>query len=144
MDLIDLKIIEYVQKNAKMTMKEIAQEVHLSAPAVIERVKKLEEQHVIEGYKAQINLKKVGRFIQAIVLFQSKDCKALAQFCQEHEDVLACYRVAGEISYIAHVATESVEMLEEFIDASMEYGTPSTNIVLSFTKKESIKPIKKS
>lgn len=140
MDLVDLKIVELLQKNAKISMKEMAQIVHLSAPAVTERVRKMEEQNIIEGYRAQLNMKEIGRFIQAIILFESKDCKGLAKFCEQHEDVLACYRVAGEISYIAHVATPSVETLEQFIDASMPYGTPSTNIVLSFTKKDAVMP----
>lgn len=56
-----------------------------------------------------------------------------------HPDVLECYRVAGEISYIVKLATHSVESLEKFIDDSMQYGTPSTNIMLSFHEKNSNK-----
>ncbi|MCT4571901.1 Lrp/AsnC ligand binding domain-containing protein, partial [Bacillus thuringiensis] len=55
-------------------------------------------------------------------------------------DVLECYRVAGEISYIVKIATHSVESLEQFIDDSMQYGTPSTNIVLSSYEKKIITP----
>ncbi|MGE6256360.1 Lrp/AsnC family transcriptional regulator [Heyndrickxia sporothermodurans] len=131
MDHIDYEILKQLEQNAKMSMKEIASHVHLSAPAVAERVKKLEEQHVIEGYHTKVNLNKLDRSITALILFKSTDCKSLAQFCHSHPDVIECYRVAGEISYIAKVATKSVETLENFIDQAMPFGTPSTNIVLS-------------
>lgn len=135
MDHIDYEILKQLQQNAKMSMKGIASHVHLSAPAIAERVKKLEEQHVIEGYQAKINLSKLDRPIVALILFKSTDCKNLAQFCHTHPDVVECYRVAGEISYIAKVATKSVETLENFIDQAMPFGTPSTNIVLSAHEK---------
>lgn len=134
MDHIDYEILKKLEQNAKMTTKEVAAHVHLSAPAVAERIKKLEEQQIITGYKTSIDLKKLNRSIVALVLFKSTDCKKLAQFCYTHPDVLECYRVAGEISYIAKVATQSVGTLEKFIDQSMPYGTPSTNIVLSGQK----------
>lgn len=140
MDHIDTQILQLLQQNAKISMKELATTVHLSSPAVIERVKKLEEQGVIEGYHAKVNLKKMERTIEAIILFKSIDCKSLSSFCNAHPDVLACYRVAGEISYIVQLATYSVETLEQFIDATMPYGTPSTNIVLSSTEKQVITP----
>lgn len=95
---------------------------------------------MIEGYHAKVNLKKMERTIEAIILFKSIDCKSLSSFCNAHPDVLACYRVAGEISYIVQLATYSVETLEQFIDAAMPYGTPSTNIVLSSTEKQVITP----
>jgi len=140
MDQIDTDILLQLQRNAKISMKELAASVHLSSPAVIERVKKLEEQGMIEEYKAKVNLKKMQRTIQAIILFKSIDCKSLSDFCNAHPDVLECYRVAGEISYIVKLATYSVETLEQFIDEAMPYGTPSTNIVLSSTEKKVIAP----
>ncbi|ACA40566.1 AsnC family transcriptional regulator [Lysinibacillus sphaericus CBAM5] len=139
-DQIDIHILQQLQQNAKISMKELAATVHLSSPAVIERVKKLEEQGVIEGYHTKVNIKKMDRTIQAIILFKSIDCKSLSAFCNSHPDVLECYRVAGEISYIVKLATYSVETLEQFIDATMPYGTPSTNIVLSANEKMVITP----
>jgi len=140
MDQIDQDILRILQSDAKISMKELAQKVHLSSPSVIERVRKLEERQIIKGYNAKVDLQKINRPIQAIILFVSKDCKALASFCHQHPDVLECYRVAGEISYIVKLATHSVESLEQFIDASMQYGTPSTNIVLSAHEKDVREP----
>ncbi|KGR85403.1 Lrp/AsnC family transcriptional regulator [Lysinibacillus odysseyi] len=134
MDTIDYEILKQLERNAKCTTKEIASHVHLSPPAVAERIKKLEEQEIITGYYASIDFKKLDRPIVALVLFKSSDCKKLSAFCCSHPDVLECYRVAGEISYIVKIATQSVETLEQFIDQAMPYGTPSTNIVLSGQK----------
>jgi Lrp/AsnC family leucine-responsive transcriptional regulator len=133
MDMIDERILTELQKNAKISMKDLAEIVHLSSPAVIERVRKLEDNDTIEGYHASVTLQQLGRNIVALILFESKDCKALAHFCNHHPDVLE-----WEISYIAKVATHSVESLEIFIDESMKYGTPSTNIVLSSNEKKVI------
>ncbi|HEY9571402.1 MAG TPA: Lrp/AsnC family transcriptional regulator [Metalysinibacillus sp.] len=140
MDEIDHNIINLLQDNAKLAIKDIAKAVHLSAPSVAERIRKLEEQNVITGYHAQVSLLAMQRPIAAIILFASKDCKALAAFCHNHSDVLACYRVAGEISYIVHIATHSVESLEQFIDDAMPYGTPSTNIILSSHENKIVVP----
>ncbi|MEK4301404.1 Lrp/AsnC family transcriptional regulator [Oceanobacillus sp. FSL W8-0428] len=140
MDAIDRNILRILQENAKISMKDLAKAVHLTSPSVIERVRRLEEQQIIEGYHAHISLKKVNRPITALVLFKSIDCKALSNFCNNHPDVLECYRVAGEVSYIAKLATHSVESLEQFIDDTMQYGTPSTNIVLSSHDKKVIDP----
>ncbi|MEQ7049969.1 Lrp/AsnC family transcriptional regulator [Paenibacillaceae sp. P-4] len=140
MDQIDKNIVRILQSNAKISMKDLAEAVHLSSPSVTERVRKLEEQQIIEGYHARVSLKKMNRPISALILFESKDCKSLASFCSNHPDVLECHRVAGEISYIVKIATYSVESLEQFIDDSMQYGTPSTNIVLSSYEQKVIDP----
>lgn len=140
MDQIDNNIVRILQSNAKISMKDLAEAVHLSSPSVTERVRKLEEQQIIDGYHAHVSLKKMNRPISALILFESKDCKSLANFCHNHPDVLECYRVAGEISYIVKLATNSIESLEQFIDDSMQFGTPSTNIVLSSYEKKIIDP----
>ncbi|MFP3378513.1 Lrp/AsnC family transcriptional regulator [Bacillus sp. SIMBA_069] len=140
MDQIDKKIVGLLQSNAKISMKDLAEAVHLSSPSVTERVRKLEEQQIIEGYHARVSLKKINRPISALILFKSTNCKSLSNFCYNHPDVIECYRVAGEISYIVKLATYSVESLEKFIDDSMQYGTPSTNIVLSSHEKQIIAP----
>ncbi|MBH0347037.1 MULTISPECIES: Lrp/AsnC family transcriptional regulator [Bacillus] len=140
MDQIDKKILGLLQSNAKISMKDLAEVVHLSSPSVTERVRKLEAQQIIEGYHAHVSLKKINRPISALILFKSTNCKALSNFCYNHPDVIECYRVAGEISYIVKLATDSVESLEQFIDDSMQYGTPSTNIVLSSHEKKIIAP----
>ncbi|TCZ80068.1 Lrp/AsnC family transcriptional regulator [Paenibacillus albiflavus] len=139
MDAIDYQIMRELQLNAKISMKELASKVFLSSPAVIERVKKLEENGTIKGYQTLIDPEKLDKAITAIVLFETTKCKELYAFCENHPDVLECYRVAGQISYIAKVCTESVHTLEKFIDESMKYGSPSTNIVLSSQENMQIK-----
>ncbi|RAS75427.1 Lrp/AsnC family transcriptional regulator [Priestia endophytica] len=131
MDVIDQKILYELQLNARLSMKELAKKIYLSSPATTERVRKLEEQGIIKGYKTVVDVEKLEKNITAFVLFQTTKCKELSKFCEEHQDVMECYRVTGQISYIAKVCTASVHTLEDFIDEAMKFGTPSTNIVLS-------------
>ena len=138
MDSVDRQIVDSLQKNGKISMKELAEQVHMSPPSVIERVRKLEERGMLTGYHASVSYKALNRPIQALILFKTTDCRALAIFCQQHPDVLECHRVAGEISYIVKLATHSVETLELFIDETMAFGAPSTNIILSSYESESI------
>lgn len=77
MDLIDRKILHELQLNAKISMKELAQKVYLSSPSTIERVRRLEENGIIKGYKAIIDAEKLNRNITAFVLFETTRCKDL-------------------------------------------------------------------
>ncbi len=112
-------------------MTELGKEISLSVPAVTERVRKLEEQGVIEGYKAIIDPEKVNKPVKAFVLMKTHRCKAFRAFCKEHPHVVECHRLTGEYSYLVKVVTEDNRLLEEFIDASMEYGEPYTMMNLS-------------
>ena len=94
---MDKNIVGLLQSDAKISMKDLGKAVHLTSPSITERVRKLEEQQIIEGYLAHVS-QKITRPISALILFKSKDCKSLANFCYNHQDVLECYRVAEEIS----------------------------------------------
>ncbi|CAG9621279.1 Lrp/AsnC family transcriptional regulator [Sutcliffiella rhizosphaerae] len=131
MDSINRKILDILQVDGRISMTELGKKISLSVPAVTERVRKLEDQGVIEGYKAQINPNKINKPVKAFVLIKTYRCKAFREFCKENPLVLECHRLTGEYSYLVKVVTESNELLEEFIDASMEYGEPYTMMNLS-------------
>ncbi|QYF84092.1 Lrp/AsnC family transcriptional regulator [Brevibacterium sp. PAMC21349] len=80
MDRTDKKILSLLENNGRMSMKELAQEVSLTAPATKERVNKLEESGVIKGYKTEISLEKLDRSITAFILFETDRCKDFYQF----------------------------------------------------------------
>ncbi|MGG3914400.1 Lrp/AsnC family transcriptional regulator [Rossellomorea vietnamensis] len=131
MDNINRHILDVLQVNGRISMTELGKKISLSVPAVTERVRKLEEQGVIEGYKAIINPEKVNKPVKAFVLMKTHRCKAFRAFCQEHPHVVECHRLTGEYSYLVKVVTEDNSLLEAFIDASMEYGEPYTMMNLS-------------
>ncbi len=112
-------------------MTELGKKVGLSTPATNERVKKLEEKGVITGYRAVIDPEKLEKSVTAFILFDTKQGKQFRAFCEKHPIVFECYRLAGQYSYLVKVVTESVASLEEFIDAALVYGEPSTLLKLT-------------
>ncbi|MBM7701070.1 Lrp/AsnC family transcriptional regulator [Kurthia huakuii] len=131
MDEIDQSILIQLQENARISMTELGKKIGLSTPATNERVKKLEDKKVIQGYRAVIDPEKLDKNITAFILFDTKQGGKFKDFCQEQSVVVECHRLAGQFSYLVKVVTESVKMLEEFIDATLHFGEPTTLLKLS-------------
>ena len=141
-DQIDLKILYILQNNGRKRLADIADEVELSAPAVMERVKKLEASGVIRGYQALIDSKKVGKDITAFIgvsIGNQRDIDAFAGQMLRYGDVLECHHVTGDESFILKVKSANTGSLEKLLGEirSVEGVTRTvTNVVLS-TAKES-------
>lgn len=131
MDSVNRQILNILQVEGRISMTELGKKISLSVPAVTERVKKLEDQGVIVGYKAQINPDKMDKSVKAFILVKTHRCKAFREFCLENSLVIECHRLTGEYSYLVKVVTETNERLEEFIDSTMDYGEPCTMMNLS-------------
>ncbi|WP_251867217.1 Lrp/AsnC family transcriptional regulator [Enterococcus malodoratus] len=138
MDETDRKILNLLKENARAPYSEIAQQVALSSPAVKERITKMEDSGIIEKYTININYQKIGKNITAFILFETINCKAFREFCSEQKMVLKYYRIAGHYSYLVKVVAENMALLEDFIDESMRFGTPSTHIVFSSAANDSL------
>jgi Lrp/AsnC family leucine-responsive transcriptional regulator len=121
---------------------DIADEVELSAPAVMERVKKLEASGVIKGYQALVDGKKVGKDITAFIGVSIGNQRDIDQFATQilrYQDVLECHHVTGDESFILKVKSANTGSLEKLLGQirSVEGVTRTvTKIVLS-TAKES-------
>ncbi|MDM5300731.1 Lrp/AsnC family transcriptional regulator [Bacillus subtilis] len=131
MDDTDLHILSHLQRNGRLTMVELGKLVGLSSPSAAERVRKLEDKGVITGYSANICYEKLNKHVTAFILMEPKSCKHYAAFATAHPDVTENHRITGMYSYVTKVVTESVHTLEDFIDASMAHGKPTTLVVLS-------------
>ncbi|MDP4086138.1 MAG: Lrp/AsnC family transcriptional regulator [Bacillota bacterium] len=131
MDQTDIRILEVLQENSRITMTELGKKVALTAPAAAERIRKLEEKGVIQNYSVIINPEKVNKPISAFILFDSDKCKQFVEFCKGYPDVVECHRLAGKYSFLVKILTSSVAQLEVFIDSSMKFGKSSTFITLS-------------
>lgn len=136
MDDTDKKILQLLEENARETINEIARQVSLSAPAVKERITKMEESGIIDRYTIKTNPKKLGKSVTAFIMFETVNCKVFREFCSGHKMVLECHRIAGYYSYLVKVMAEDMEELEKFIDETMTFGSPSTHIVLSTTENK--------
>jgi Lrp/AsnC family leucine-responsive transcriptional regulator len=118
LDQIDYKLLELLQRNARMTQMEMANEVGLSQPAVAERMRKLEQEGVIRGYAAQVDARKLGKDISAFIGVSIEHPRYNAGFAKKIlalPDVLECHRVTGSDSYLLKVVTENTESLDRLI-----------------------------
>ncbi|HZS77224.1 MAG TPA: Lrp/AsnC family transcriptional regulator [Ktedonobacteraceae bacterium] len=127
------RILQELQENARLSFSELGQRVGLSSPAVAERVRRLEDAGIITGYRAEINLAKIGYPMPAIIRMSTQGdmCSRFASFAKDIPEIQACYRVTGTDSYIMRVVVSSVEHLESLIDLLEKYGTITTSMVLS-------------
>ncbi len=133
MDDIDKKIVQILQKNARASLKNIADNTFLSSPAVSSRIEKLEREKVITGYHASIDPVKLGYHIIAFVSLEVSPIDKI-QFYEHMKsvpNVLECNCVTGDYSMLIKVAFPSTMELDVFIGRLQKYGKTSTQIVFS-------------
>ena len=145
---IDYKILDLLQRNARMTQSEIASSVGLSQPAVAERLRKLEQEGVIIGYAARVDSRKLGKDITAFIGVRIEHPKYNKEFSRrmiQHKDVLECHRVTGADSYLLKVVTENTETLDRLISETVRVvpgvtRTLTTIVMSSFKESTYIQP----
>jgi Lrp/AsnC family leucine-responsive transcriptional regulator len=137
LDATDLRILDLLQENCKRPLAAIGEKVGLSAPAVMERVHKMEEAGVILGYVAVLDARLLGLDVTAFIGVSVAHPKLIGSFERElsrTDAVLECHHVTGSHTLLLKVRTESTESLEDLIDRirSLEGVTRTeTSIVLS-------------
>jgi Lrp/AsnC family transcriptional regulator, leucine-responsive regulatory protein len=135
LDAIAWKIIESLQRNARVTFAELGRKVGLSTPAVAERVHRLEEAGVITGYHASINGSKLGVPIRILMrltipggdLQISRTVTAI----KELGEIRRCHRITGSESFIIEADVVSIRHMEALIDRLSGLGATSTSTILS-------------
>ena len=137
MDQTDWKILNALQANARLSYAEIGRRVGLTPPAVAERIRKMEEAQIIEGYHAVVNLDKVSRPILAIIHVGIIDQPAghFEKFVREHSAVLECIKITGQEGFYMKVAVSSMTELQNLIDSLSAYSSTETAIALATIAK---------
>ncbi len=133
LDNISWKILTELQKDARLTYAELGRRVGLTTPAVIERIRKLEDAKIITGYRAEIDAAKVGLPITAFIRMSitGVDYSHIIEVAEQSNEVLECHRGTGGDSFIMKVAVADVGHLQLLIDKLTPYGITTTSIVLS-------------
>lgn len=133
LDGINSKLLRLLQENARSSYSELGRAVGLSAPAVAERVRRLEEAGVITGYHAAINPAKIGLPLLAYMRLGEVGDRGdrVAALVRDMPEVLECHRVTGSDSYILKIMATSIAHLETLIDRFNPYGQITTSLVLS-------------
>ncbi len=132
-DGTDLRLLALLMQDARVPFKTLAAEVGLTGPACAERVRKLRERGYIESFTAEVNWKKLGFPIKAIVRIgaNAEQGAKLLKIFREMANVIEVDRVTGSDSYVLQVLARSSDELEVIIDKLGTYGTITTSLVLS-------------
>ncbi len=143
-DLLNSKILKCLQENARQSNAEIGRQVGISSPAVSERIKKMEDLGIIEGYKALVSPFEVGYQLKAIITLRAfmGKLKPFLVKVKTFDEVVNCYRITGDENIVMEVVLKNQKHLEAFIDNLIIYGESKTQIVLSrVIKEKEIRPI---
>ncbi len=132
-DTTNWKILECLQHNARQSNTDIAKQVGVTSPAVAERIRKMEDAGIIEGYYAKLSYFETGHQLKAIIILRAFMGK-LKPFLEKvitFKEVVNCYRITGNENIVMEVVLKNQKHLEQFIDQLISYGETKTQIVLS-------------
>jgi Lrp/AsnC family leucine-responsive transcriptional regulator len=132
-DPVNRNLVAELQSDARLSLAELGRRVGLSAPAVAERIARLEEDGVITGYRAQVNPRKLGFDLPAILRIRPapRELRKVAELAQATPEVVECHRITGDDCFIMKLHVRDVDHLEEVIDLFTAYGQTTTSIVQS-------------
>lgn len=133
LDHIDIEILNLLQEDASIPIKEIAAKVFLSSPAVSARIERLERQGYILGYHAQVNPAALGYHIKAFINLEVEPIrkKEFYPYIKQSTNVIECNCVTGDYSMLLEVLFPSTVELDQFIGELQSYGRTKTLIVFS-------------
>jgi Lrp/AsnC family transcriptional regulator, leucine-responsive regulatory protein len=133
LDATNRRLLEELQGDARLTMAELGRRVGLSAPAVAERVQRLEREGVITGYRAEIDPKAIGYPIAAVVRVRpvSRQLHKIPEAAKASPEVVECHRITGEDCFFLKLHLRSIDELEETLDRFTPFGQTTTSIVHS-------------
>ncbi|WP_155369916.1 Lrp/AsnC family transcriptional regulator [Catellatospora vulcania] len=133
MDDMDWALLRELQDDARLSFSELSRRVHLSPPAVAERVRRLEESGVIVGYRAHVDLTAAGRPVVALIQMScyGAGCVLRDPAVPEWPEILEIHRITGDACSVLKVAATSMDAFEALIDRLAPHGRPSSTLILS-------------
>jgi Lrp/AsnC family transcriptional regulator, leucine-responsive regulatory protein len=133
LDAVNLRLLEELQADGRLSVAELGRRVSMSPPAVGERVQRLERAGVITGYSAEIDPAAVGYPISAVVRIRPSPGQLvkIPEIARETPEVSECHRITGEDCYLLKLHLRSIGELEELLDRFTPYGQTTTSIVHS-------------
>lgn len=140
---MDGKILDILQADARTTLAEIGRRIHMSQPAVAERVRRMEAAGVITGYHAQINPAVLGYGITAFIRVAKRSHETPVEVvAAQVPEIVECHSITGDDCSIVKVVAPSVAELEKVIVQLTRCGVTSTSLILSsYIERKAIKPV---
>ncbi|MEU0533103.1 Lrp/AsnC family transcriptional regulator [Amycolatopsis tolypomycina] len=135
LDPTDWAILAELQRDARLPLTELGRRVNLSASAATERLRRLETAGVIAGYRAEVDLGKVGYPVLAVVRLKYPGSRhePLHKLLGDRSEILECLRTTGDDCYVLKIAAASMAHLERTVDELAQFGSTTTNIVYTQT-----------
>lgn len=133
MDSYNKNILVELQKNARISYTELGKKIGLSGPAVKERVNKMQDTGIIKGYTARLDHSKLGYSLTAFINFKMNpgNIQRFINKLKNMPEVVECHRITGGDNMILKLALKETRELEKLINVFIEYGVPTTSIILS-------------
>ena len=150
LDITDLQILRTLQKNARLTTKELADTVHLTPTPVFERQKRMERQGYIQKYVAVLNPEKLGLGLLVFCHVKLKQinremAEAFTRRIQRIPEVTECYNTSGTYDYLLKVRTADMKHYQEFVLTKLgeidNVGSVESTFVMSEVKQNMGLPI---
>ncbi len=119
-DKTDTKILNLLQEDARMTIKEIAGQLNLSTTPVFERIKRLEKKGIIDKYVAILNPKKIGKkvnaFVHLSIIDHSKEAvEGFVNQVIQYDEVMECHHITGDADFLLKIIANDIEQYNQFI-----------------------------
>lgn len=142
-DEIDRQILACLVEDARMSLKVLSGRVGLSSPSTAERLKRLEEKGVIEGYAARVNLAALGYTLQALVRVRPLPglLQKVNKYIQAMPECIESDKVTGEDCFVIRLVVRSIDQLDTLLDGLAEYAQCNTSIVKSSPVKRRLPPV---
>jgi Lrp/AsnC family leucine-responsive transcriptional regulator len=133
LDDFNWKILQELQMNARITIVEIGKRIGLSAPAVAERIKRLEEEGYIKGYRTVVDYDKLGLSVPVLIHYKATKISHsdMIKMVDKMPEVMEWYGITGTHCSMLKVIVASTKELENIIEKLQEFGETSTSIILS-------------
>ena len=133
LDAINLRLLRELAEDGRLGLAELGRRVGMSAPAVAERVQRLERAGIIAGYRAEIDPRALGYPVAAIVRIRPApgQLRRIPEIARETPEVTECQRITGEDCYLLRLHLRSIDDLEEVLDRFTPHGLTTTSIVHS-------------
>jgi Lrp/AsnC family transcriptional regulator, leucine-responsive regulatory protein len=133
LDAVGLRILAELEADGRLSLADLGRRIGMSAPAVADRVQRLERAGVIVGYRAEIDPKALGYAVAAIVRIRPApgQLRRIPEVAAETPEVVECYRITGEDCFLMKLHLREMEDLEEILDRFTPYGLTTTSIIHS-------------
>ncbi|NHK27504.1 Lrp/AsnC family transcriptional regulator [Parvularcula flava] len=141
LDQIDRKILHYLQENARITNADLAEKVGLSPTPCLRRLRRLETEGIIKGYRTEINREALGVGVTVVILIklEKEDETSLRSFeaeISQRPEVMECYLVTGKFDYFLRVIIPTLTAYETFLSETLLRMSNVASVESSFTLRE--------